>query len=162
VTDKLPGNWWNLGLVDLLFPGARIVHLTRDPRDSGLSCYFQNFTVGHDYTFDLTHIGHFYGDYSTTMRHWQSVLRVPMLNVRYEDLVSDFESQGRRLVEFCGLEWDSRCATPHHTQRAVNTASYDQVRRPVYTSSIGRWKHYKSHLRPLLDALGSQETATDQ
>lgn len=153
VTDKLPGNWWNLGLIELLFPRARIVHVERDARDACLSCYFQNFAVGHNYAFNLAHVGSFFRDYSAAMRHWQSVLRVPTLSVRYEDLVTDLEAQSRRLVAFCGLDWDPRCALPHKTERTVNTASYYQVRRPVYTSSIGRWKHYDRHLRPLMDVL---------
>lgn len=156
VTDKLPGNWWNLGLVDMLFPHARIIHVQRDPRDSALSCYFQNFSIRQEHTFDLSHLGSFYRDYHTLMRHWQSVLRVPVLNIRYEELVTNFAAESRRLVEFCDLEWDPRCAQPHATARAVNTASYDQVRQPVYASSIGRWKHYERHLGPLLEALAEK------
>lgn len=153
VTDKLPGNWWNLGLIELFFPRARIVHVTRDPLDACLSCYFQNFAVGHEYSFDLSHLGSFFLDYQRLMRHWKSVLHLPTLTVSYEALVTEPEAIARQLLQFCCLDWDERCIRPDQAEREIATASYDQVRRPVYTTSIGRWKNYERHLQVLRDAL---------
>jgi hypothetical protein len=87
------------------------------------------------------------------MAHWKSVLTLPILDVSYEDLVNDQEDASRRLVEFCGLEWDDRCLQFHETRRSVATSSYDQVRRPIYNSSIKRWEKYRKHITPLIDAL---------
>jgi hypothetical protein len=88
------------------------------------------------------------------MAHWRAVLPLPLLEVAYEDLVADVESVSRRLVAFCGLEWDERCVRFHENQRLVQTMSRVQVRQPIYTSSVGRWRRYAAHLQPLLQALG--------
>lgn len=154
VTDKMPSNYLSLGLIALLFPGARIIHTKRDPMDSCLSCYFQNFTGGHDYTLRLSDLGAYYVQYSRLMAHWRKVLRMPLLEIQYEDMVNDMERHVRALVDFCGLPWDDRCLRFHENKRQVRTASYDQVREPVYSRSVGRWRHYEKHLGPLIEALG--------
>ena len=153
VTDKLPGNYERLGLIEKLFPGARIIHVIRDPRDTCLSCYFQNFSKNLTYTTDLRTLGEVYRIYERMMDHWRSTLSIAILDLRYESLVTSPETEVRRILEFCGLPWDSRCLEFHQSTRYINTASYDQVRRPIYQSSIGRWKHYEVHLRELIEVL---------
>lgn len=155
VTDKLPGNFMHLGLIELLFPGARIIHCMRNPLDTCLSCYSQNFN-GHEYTHDLSHLGVFYREYQRLMQHWRSALRVPMLEVQYETLIEHTEQGSRRLIEFCGLPWDERCLRFYENERTVITASYDQVRRPIYKTSAERWRNYESYIGPLRTALAGQ------
>lgn len=149
VTDKMPDNFLRLGLIAMLFPHARIIHCLRDPLDTCLSCYFQNFGPGLSFTFDLASLAEYYRQYRRLMEHWRTVIDLPLLEVRYEDLVKDQERVSREMVSFCALEWDERCLRFHETDRVANTASYDQVRRPLYSRSIERWRHYARHLGPL-------------
>jgi hypothetical protein len=153
VIDKMPGNFMHLGFIELLFPGARIIHCMRDPLDTCLSAYFQDFSRTHQYSYDLSNLGAFYREYLRVMQHWREVLKLPMLEVRYEELVANQEAVTRRMVEFCGLEWDERCMQFHKAKRYVATASYDQVRQPLYNKSAGRWKHYERFLEPLRKGL---------
>ena len=156
VSDKMPHNFLYLGLIAMLFPGARIVHTMRDARDTCLSCYTQSFPAL-SYTCDLSHLGHFYGQYLRLMDHWRTVLPIPMLDLSYEELVADQEPMSRKLIDFLGLEWDEACLSPHKTKRQVTTASYEQVRRPVYQGSVARWRRYEQHLKPLFSALGMDD-----
>lgn len=155
VTDKMPVNFAHLGLIELLFPGARVIHCLRDPIDTCVSCYFQGFIRSHNYqySFDLRALGEYYREYRRLMAHWRSVLDIPMLELRYEDVVVDQEAATRRLLAFCGLPWDDGCLRYYESKRLVHTASYDQVRRPIYDKSVGRWRHYERHIGPLLKAL---------
>ena len=130
-----------------------MIHCLRDPLDTCLSCYFQDFSRTHAYSYDLAHLGAYYNDYRRMMAHWRTVLRIPVMDVSYEDLVADQEAISRELIEFCGLEWDDSCLNFHETKRFVATASYDQVRRPLYRKSVARWKHYEQNLDPLIKAL---------
>ncbi len=161
ITDKLPGNYLRLGLIALLLPRARIIHCRRDPLDTCFSCFFQNFGRNQPLFADLRKLGTVYRQYERLMSHWRRVLRIRMLDVHYEDLVRNQEGESRRLLEFCGLPWDDRCLAFHRTQRAVNTASFWQVRQPIYASSVGRWRHYERHLTPLKEALRLAEGSTD-
>ncbi len=153
LVDKLPLNFWHLGLIALLLPRARIIHARRDPRDSCLSCFFQNFQTAQAYAFDLADLGFFHGIYRQLMAHWAEVLPLPLLEVSYETLVGEPEATSREIVAFCGLEWEARCLDFHKTRREVTTASRWQVRQPLYKSSIGRWKPYEPFIGPLLEAL---------
>ncbi|MHB8256708.1 MAG: tetratricopeptide repeat protein [Acidiferrobacterales bacterium] len=153
VTDKMPHNFMYLGLIDLLFPGARIIHCMRDPVDTCLSIYFQRFNDFHAYARDLTSLGRYYRQYLRLMAHWKKVLRIPLMEVQYEDLVENQEVISRKMIEFCELEWDDRCLRFHETGRFVTTPSYDQVRRPIYKKSVARWKNYEQFLEPLVNAL---------
>lgn len=153
VTDKLPANYERLGLIEKLFPDARIIHTSRHPFDTCLSCYFQNFSNTHTYSSSLRLLGEVYRLYRWQMARWREILPLRILDVDYEVLVSDTERSVRGLLEFCDLTWDPRCLEFHKSKRYVNTASYDQVRQPIYRSSVGRWKHYESHLGELTDAL---------
>jgi hypothetical protein len=153
----MPANFIHLGLIAQLFPNARIIHCSRNPLDTGLSIYFQRFLENISYAFDLENIAHYYLQYERLMQHWHAVLDIPILTVSYEDLVADQEKVSRKLVDFCGLEWDDRCLHFHRTGRTVSTASFDQVRKTMYSSSVGRWKHYEKHLGPLLQILGQEQ-----
>jgi hypothetical protein len=135
-------------------PGARIVHCRRDPMDTCLSCFTQDFAAPIPWACDLTAIGQYYRQYNRLMRHWQAVLPTPIFTFAYEEAVRDLEGVARRLVAFCGLPWEARCLDFHATERPILTASRQQVRRPVYASSIGKWRHYERHLEPLRTALG--------
>ncbi len=153
ITDKMLENFLHLGLIATLFPQARVIHCQRDPLDTCVSCYFQQFR-GLNYTADLDDLGHYYREYQRLMAHWRAVLPLPLLDVVYEELVADPEAGSRRLVEFCGLDWDDRCLRFHENPRPVRTVSKLQVRRPIYGSSVGRWQRYATHLTPLCRALG--------
>jgi tetratricopeptide (TPR) repeat protein len=155
VIDKLPDNYLHLGLVAALFPQARVIHCRRDPVDTCLSCYFQNFKDVL-YAQDLEHLGLSYRLYERVMAHWRQVLPLRTYEVSYEELVADQEAVSRELVAFLGLEWDERCLAFHENRRVVRTASKLQVRRPMYSSSVRRWKRYEAHLQPLLRALAGE------
>ncbi len=154
ITDKMPPNFLHLGLIALLFPGARIIHCVRDPLDTCLSIYFQKFNSSHAYATDLGNLGFYYREYQRLMGHWQKVIELPLMEVRYEELVANQETVSRAMVEFCGLEWDEACLRYHESERHVITASYEQVRKPIYRKSVGRWKNYARYLAPLMDSLG--------
>jgi tetratricopeptide (TPR) repeat protein len=153
VTDKMPANAQYLPMAELLFPGCHVIHCVRNPLDTCVSCYFTDFGSGNAFSFDLQHLGAYYRDHRRLMEHWKTVLRVPVLDVRYEDLVLATRQQTRRMLEFLGLPWDERCVRFFESGRTARTSSRDQVRRPIYASSIARWKHYEKHLAPLIAAL---------
>ncbi len=153
VTDKMPFNFLHLGLVAALFPDARIIHCRRDPMDTCTSCYFTTFNQHLQFASDLRALGRYYLDYRRLMDHWAAVLEVPILEVDYESLVTDTEPQIRRLVEFCGVDWEPACMQFHQTTRGINTPSRWQVRRPIYRQSVGRSQNYEKQLAPLMDVL---------
>jgi tetratricopeptide (TPR) repeat protein len=153
VTDKMPHNFEQLGLINLLLPEARVIHCIRDPRDTCVSCYTTQFSTTHAYSNDLAHLGHAYGEYHRLMAHWRTVLDIPVLDVVYEDVVGDIDAAARRIVEFVGLPWDDACTRFYEAKRAVTTASVEQVRKPVYSSSVARWRRYERRLGPLIDSL---------
>jgi tetratricopeptide (TPR) repeat protein len=155
VTDKMTGNFQRIGLIALLLPRAQIIHCRRDPLDTCLSCYFQNFKEPAPFTTELGRIGRYYREYERIMAHWRAVLPNRMLEVPYEALVAEPEAWSRRILEHCGLPWDDRVLRFFAAERTVRTASVWQVRQPIYLSSVGRWKHYRRHLGPLFEALGA-------
>ncbi len=161
VVDKMPQNFLYLWLIAIMFPGARVIHIRRDPLDTCLSCYFTDFNTGHGYKNDLGDLGSYYALYQALMAHWGNVLPIPILNVTYEELISDPETASREMVEFCGLEWNERCLEFHRHQRAVQTASVTQVRRPIYHSSVGKWRHYERHIEPLKAAIAADPLGFD-
>ncbi len=156
VTDKMPHNFICLGLIAQMLPGARIIHCRRDPIDTCLSIYFQHFNTHHPYASDLAALGPYYRQYEQLMAHWRETLPLPMLEIQYEDLVADQDGWSRKLIDFVGLPWDDACLSFFDAKRTVNTPSYDQVRRPIYTQSVKRWKHYEKHLGPLIEVLGGK------
>jgi len=148
----MPDNYPHLGLIQLLFPKARIIHCIRDPMDTCLSCYFKKL-MGHPYSYNLTNLGRHYRLYEDLMAHWKQTLSLSIMDVRYEDLVDNPEGVSRTMVEFCGLKWSSRCLDFHKSKRNVVTASTDQVRQPIYRKSVARWKNYEEYLGDLRSAL---------
>lgn len=155
ITDKLPANFVYVGLIRLALPNARIIHVRRNPIDTCLSCFATLFRSTLNFTYDLGELGRFYRAYERLMAHWRAVLpEGAMLEVQYEGVVEDIETQARRIVAHCGLEWDAACLAFHKADRPVSTASAAQVRQPLYRSSVGRWHAYRDQLQPLLEALG--------
>jgi len=158
VTDKMPSNYYFVGLIHLALPNARIIHTMRDPVDTCISCFSKLFSAEQNHTYDLGELGRYYRRYERLMAHWRRVLpEGRMLDVRYEDVVADLEGAARRIIDYCGLPWDDRCLSFHATARPVRTASATQVRQPIYTSAVGRWKVYEEFLGPLLKELQASE-----
>ena len=154
IVNKMPENFRLASLIALSLPKAKIIHIRRDPRDTCLSCFSILFTENLPYTHDLGELGRYYAAYQTLMDQFRAALPPGMmLDVRYEDLVAHIEAESRRVVEHCGLDWDPACLEFHKRDRVVRTASLGQVRKPLFSSSIGRWRAYAKHLGPLLEAL---------
>ena len=156
VADKMPWKLHFPGLIHLALPNARIIHARRDPVDTCLSCFSILFEgAGNPFTYDLGELSRFYRAYDFLMAHWRAVLPPGlMLEVRYEEVVGELEKQARSIIAHCGLEWDDSCLAFHATRRPVRTSSVAQVRKPIYHSSVGRWRPYRDQLRPLFEELG--------
>ena len=155
IIDKLPHNFLRLGLIRTILPNAKIIHIQRDPRDTALSNYQQNFKAKHGgmgYSFDLVKIARQINDYHRLMEHWRKI-GIPMFELTYEELVADQEGMTRELLEYVGVEWDEGVRDFHKTERAVKTASVAQVRQPIYQSSKQKWRRYEEELAPLIEHL---------
>jgi tetratricopeptide (TPR) repeat protein len=152
VADKLPDNYLYLGLLAALFPQAKFIRCRRDLRDTAVSCWMTNFAQLR-WANDPGHIASRFGEYRRIMDHWRQVLPVPVLEIDYEQTVADLEGVARRLADWCGLEWEPGCLASHQGKRPVRTASVSQVRQPIYTRSVARWKHYEKELGALFDTL---------
>ncbi len=154
VVDKMPANFLYIGLIAAALPGARIVHCRRDPVDTCVSCYSKLFQSEQDFSYDLRELGLFHRDYRRLMEHWRTVVPPETISeVDYEAVVEDVEREARRTIAFLGLDWDPACLSFHRTERAIRTASVNQVRQPIYRGSVGRWRKHAEHLGPLLEAL---------
>lgn len=150
IVDKAPVNSDFLGLIYSVFPNARVIYMQRDPIDTCLSCYFQQFLLGLNFTFDLSDLAHYYREHQRIMAHWRAVLPPGfILEVPYEELVADQEAWSRKMLEFIGLEWDPRVLEFHATKRQVATASAWQVRQKIYKNSVARWRNYEQFIGPL-------------
>jgi tetratricopeptide (TPR) repeat protein len=150
VVDKAPVNSDFLGLIYSVFPNARVIYMQRDPIDTCLSCYFQEFLLGLNFTFDLSDLTHYYREHQRIMAHWRAVLPPGfILEVPYEKLVADQEAWSRKMLEFIGLEWNPRVLEFHTTKRQVVTASAWQVRQKIYKDSVARWRNYEQFIGPL-------------
>jgi hypothetical protein len=150
VVDKAPVNSDFLGLIYSVFPNARVIYMQRDPVDTCLSCYFQQFLTGINFTFDLSDLVHYYREHRRIKAHWRAVLPPGfILDVPYEELVVDQETWSRKMLDFIGLEWDARCLEFHANKRQVTTASAWQVRQKIYKSSVARWRNYEKFIGPL-------------
>jgi tetratricopeptide (TPR) repeat protein len=151
--DKMPNNFAAIGFLHLVLPNARVIDARRHPLDSCLGSYKQLFFKGQSFTYDQFELGHYYLDYRRIMDHWNVVLPGKVLEVNYEELVADQENQTRRLLEYCGLPWEEGCLRFYETERAINTASSEQVRQPIYTGAVNFWRNYESHLGELIEIL---------
>ncbi len=151
--DKMPNNFPNVGLIASMLPNAKVIDARRHPLDACLSCWRQLFAKGQAFTYDLTEIGEYYLQYQRMMDYWVSVLPGRILTVQYEEVVSDFEAQIRRLLEFCGLPWEDACLRFWESERPVRTPSAEQVRQPIYDRSVGHFRHYERHLGELIDVI---------
>jgi hypothetical protein len=155
-TDKMPNNFPSIGLIHLMLPNAKIIDARRHPLDSCFGSFKQHFAQGQTFSYDLVEIGEYFLEYRRMMRHWQDVLPGHVLEVRYEDMVNDQEGQTRRLLDYCGLPWEDACLRFYETERAVRTASSEQVRQPIYSSSVNHWRHFREELAPLIEILGDE------
>jgi tetratricopeptide (TPR) repeat protein len=150
IVDKATANSEFLGLIYSAFPNARVIYMQRDPVDTCLSCYFQQFLAGINFAFDLSDLVHYYREHQRIMAHWRAVLPPGfILEVPYEELVTDQETWSRKMIDFIGLEWDARCLEFHTNRRQVTTASTWQVRQKIYKSSVARWRNYEKFIGPL-------------
>jgi tetratricopeptide (TPR) repeat protein len=154
VVDKMPHNFEKLGFLALMCPQARIVLCSRNPVDTCWSCFQNPLSDGHPYSRNLTDLGLYYREYKRLTDHWKAVLPLKIYELKYEKLTADFENEARKLIDFIGLPWDDACLNFHESGRTVKTFSRQQVRNPIYSSSVERWRHYETELAPLLTALG--------
>ena len=154
VIDKMPANFLNVGLIALLLPNAKIIHMRRDPMDNCLSCFQQSFRTAMKWSFDLTEIGEYYRIHDRYMELWREVCPIEIHEVQYEELVADTEKVARGMLDYIGLDWDPAVLKHHERDTTVLTASLWQARQPVYSSSVERWRRYEAHLGPLKKALG--------
>ncbi len=160
ITDKMPANFFHIGLIHLILPDAKIVHVSRDPLDTCISCFTRLFSHNQNSTYDLNELGLHYNNYNDLMDHWRKVLpKGAFYDIRYEDLVDDTEGQARKLIEYCGLEWDDECLKFHENKRNVKTASLAQVRQPIYKTSLARWKKYEKFLGPLIEGVSGKSAS---
>jgi len=153
ISDKMPHNFIHLGLIAMLFPNVKFIHTKRDPIDTCLSIYFQNFNNAHIYAADLSDLAFHYKQYERLMQHWHTVLPGRILDINYEDTINDPEYWSRQLISHIGLEWNDACLAPHKLERAVKTVSQWQVRQPIYKTSVQRWKNYEPFISPLIEGL---------
>lgn len=153
-TDKRLDNFEHVGLIHLMTPHAPIIRLVRDPRDVIVSCFALRFSNNQEWSYDLDEIVRFWSAYERLMDHWEAVLPPGrILSVSYEALVADTETEGRRILAHCGLDWEEGCRTFHTSRRPVRTASAAQVRRPIYDTSIGRWRRFETEMAPWFSAM---------
>ncbi|MDH3439330.1 MAG: sulfotransferase [Gammaproteobacteria bacterium] len=153
-TDKLPNNFPFVGLLNLILPNAKVINAQRHPLDTCLGNYKQLFGHGQNFTYDMFELADYYREYSLTMEHWHEVLPGKVLDVHYEETVTDLEGQVARILAHCGLPFEEQCLRFYETRRAVKTASSEQVRQPIFTGGMGRWRNYDKHLGDWKDELG--------
>lgn len=156
--DKLPNNFVQIGLILLCFPNAKIINTVRHPMDNCLGCFKQLWALGQHFTYSLEDLGHYYNDYHRLMKHWHEVFPNKILDVQYESVVDDLDSNVRRVLDFCGLEFEQACLNFHETKRVVKTSSSEQVRKPIYRSALAYWKNFEEELQPLREILGDLVT----
>ena len=152
-TDKMPNNFASIGLIAAILPNARVVNARRHPLDSCMGCYKQLFYKGQSFTYDLVELGEYYLEYQRMMDYWHEVVPDMVLDVQYEEMVADQENQTRRLIEHCDLPWEDAVLRFYETDRAVITASSEQVRQPIYSKSVNSWRRFEAHLEPLIEVL---------
>lgn len=152
--DKMPNNFLHVGLIHLILPNAKIIDARRHPMAGCFAGFKQLFARGQTFTYDLEDIGHYYRDYVKVMDHWDEVLPGRVHRVHYEDMVADTEAEVKKLLDYCGLEFEENCLRFYETKRAIRTPSSEQVRQPIYKSGLEQWRNYEAFLDPLKEALG--------
>jgi hypothetical protein len=152
--DKLPFNYLYVGLIHVALPSAKIVSLTRHPMATCYAVFKQFFRDAYPFSYDLSDLARYYIAYSSLMVHWNNVLPGVIHSVAYEDVVADTEGEARKLLQFCGLDWEQQVLDFHENRQASTTASASQVRQPVYSTSLDRWRRYSEQLQPVADMLG--------
>jgi len=152
ISDKSPLNFFHLAFAALLFPHARVIHCRRDAQDNALSIGMENFNSDQRYATDFDELAFFTAQYERLMTHWYTVLPLPILDVQYEKMVADVEVEARYLMGFLDIPWDARCLDFHKSEQAVQTPSRWQVRQPIYSRSVGRWRQYEKHIASLGNA----------
>ncbi|MDB6106562.1 MAG: sulfotransferase, partial [Gammaproteobacteria bacterium] len=152
--DKMPNNFRHVGLIHLMLPNARIIDARREPMACCFSNFKQLFANGQEFTYSIDDIARYYRTYLELMRHWDQVLPGRVLRVYHEDVIDDLEGSVRRLLEYCGLEFEAQCVAFHETKRSVRTASSEQVRQGIFRGGLDQWTHFEPWLGPLEDALG--------
>ena len=155
IIDKMPGNYFWTGVIPFILPNAKIIHTQRHPLDNCLSLYRIFFPDGMPWSYDLRNLGKVYRTYFEHMTYWEANLpKDMMLTINYEVMVENFEDEAKKIIAHIGLPWDDACLKFYETDRQVKTASLNQVRKPIYSTSVGRWKKYEDHLKPLIQELG--------
>jgi hypothetical protein len=150
----MPHNFMAIGLIYALFPNAKIIHVKRNPIDTCLSCYTKLFSHGHHYSYHLSELGQYYLCYERIMKHWRHLLPPgAFLDISYENIIHNLETDAKRLIAYCELTWDPTCLDFYKSKRQVRTASFMQVRQPVYESSVNRWRRFEIELEPLIRIL---------
>jgi hypothetical protein len=152
--DKMPNNFRHIGLIHLILPNARIIDARREPMACCFSNFKQLFAAGQEFTYSLEDIGRYYRSYVELMAHWDAALPGKILRVQHEEVVEDLEGNVRRLLDFCGLEFEPQCLEFYKTGRSVRTASSEQVRQPIFKDGLDQWRHFEPWLEPLRMALG--------
>jgi tetratricopeptide (TPR) repeat protein len=160
--DKMPNNFQNVALITMLLPNAKIIDSRRHPLATCFSCYKQLFAAGQPFTYSQTDIARYYRDYVALMNHWGTVLPGKVLTVKYENVITDIESEVRRILDYCGLPFEEQCLAFHTTERAIRTASSEQVRQPIYTDAVNHWRNFQPYLDPMSQILGDLVTAHEK
>ena len=150
----MPNNFRHIGLIRTILPNAKVIDARRHPMACCFSGYKQLFAEGQEFTYGLKEIGQYYRDYVDLMDHWDTALPGFVLRVQYEEVVADLETQVRRILDFCGLPFESACLEYYKTERSIRTPSSEQVRQPIYKSGVDQWRNFEAHLDPLKSALG--------
>ncbi|MCK5092697.1 MAG: sulfotransferase, partial [Gammaproteobacteria bacterium] len=155
VVDKMPLNYHHLGFIRILFPKAKIIHCKRNPMDTCLSCYMMDFAARQPFSNNLDDLGEYYKLYLKQMQYWKDVVKIPILDIQYEELVDNQEEISHKIISYCGLDWDDACLSFHKNKRVTLTASNQQVNKPIYKKSVERWRNYEEDLTPLIKTLGT-------
>jgi hypothetical protein len=151
--DKMPNNFAHIGFIKTILPNAKIINAKRHPLDSCVSSFKQLFYKGQSWSYDLFEIGEYYLEYERLMKHWHEVYPNDIYDIQYEKLIEDQEEETKKLIDYCGLDWEEECLKFYENKRSVNTASSEQVRQPIYKGAMFAWKNYESELGPLIEIL---------
>ena len=155
-TDKMPNNFFHVGLIKLILPRAKVIDARRHPMSCCFSGLKQLFGEGQEFSYGQEEIGNYYKQYVRLMNHWDEVLPGFVLRVQHEEVVEDLDKQVKRLLDFCELPFEEGCLNFHKTERSVRTPSAEQVRQPIYRSGLDQWRNFEQFLNPLKHALGAE------